>query len=174
MFTNQILILCMQYHSFTTIWVRILFLFSSFQGKFFSSPRTMAFFRRYDRRQLSFPSNLLISLSTTSVTTCSDCCYHWQFNPKLSYFHLFAGGRVAAVHEEASPNDNEKLTTIHHWLLVPRGRFARGGVPQMFQYIGAPPQNRPRSGDAKQILSLMRDAAALEHAPMPKLSPIVG
>ena len=95
------------------------FPFSSFQGKLFLSPRTVAFFRRYHRWRFSFPSNLSISLSPTSVTTCSDRCYHRQFNPKPSYFHHMTGCRVVAVHEEASPNENLKWTAIHHRLLVP-------------------------------------------------------
>ena len=73
---------------------------------------------------------------------------------------------MAAVHEEASPNENGKRTAIHHQSLVPRGRLARGSVPQILQYIYAPPQNRLRSGDSKQILPLTEAAAALarEHA----------
>ena len=42
-FTNQILILCTHYHSFTRIWVRIVFVFHPVKASFFS-PRTMAFF----------------------------------------------------------------------------------------------------------------------------------
>ena len=134
----------------------------------------MAFFYRYHCWRLSFPSNLLISLSPTSVTTRSDRFYHWQFNTKLSYFHHLTGGRVASVHEEASLNDNAKRTAIHHRLFVPRGRLARGSVPQMLWYIYAPPQNRPRSGDAKHILPLTGDAALLVRTRTPKWSLIEG
>ena len=56
----------------------------------------------------------------------------------------------------------------------PWGSLARGSVPQMLQYIYAPPQNRPISGGAKQILIIMVDAASLGRAPMPELSPIGG
>ena len=106
------------------------FPFSYFQGKFFS-PRTMTFFHCYHRRRLSFPSNLSISSSPISVTTCSNSCYHWKFNPKPSYFHHLVGGRVPAVHEEASLNKSVKQNTIHNLSLVPRGWLARGSVPQM-------------------------------------------
>ena len=115
------------------------------------------------RLGIEFPSNLPISLSPTSVTFSSDCCYHQRFNPKPSYFHHLAGGRVVAIHKEASPNENAKRTTIHHRSLVHKRRLARGSVPQMLQYIYAPPQNRPISGGAKQILPLIGDAAAFGH-----------
>ena len=128
----------------------------------------MDFFHHYHRQRLNFPSNLSIYLSPMSVTFCSDRCYHQKFNPEPSYFHHLAGGRVKEVHEEASPNENEKRTTIHHQSLVPRGGLARGSVPQMLRYIYAPPQNRPRSGDAKQILPLTGDAASLGRVPMPE------
>ena len=150
------------------------FPFSSSQGKFFLSPRTMAFFHRYHRWRLSFPLNLSIYVSPTSVTTRSDFCYHWTFNTKPSYFHHFVGGRVTAVHEESPPNDNAKRTAICHRSLVPRGRLARGSVPQILQYIYTPPQNRPRSGDAKHIIPLTGDAAVLARVRMPKWSPIGG
>ena len=75
------------------------------------------------------------------------------------------GGRVAAVREEASLIDNAKRTSIHHSLLVPTERLARGNVPQMLQYIYAPtPPNCPISGDTKQILPLTRDSAELARA----------
>ena len=139
------------------------FPFSSLQGKLFLSPRTMAFFHRHHRRHLSFPSNLSISLLPTTVTTRSDCFNHRQFNTKPLYFHHLSGGMVSAVHEEASLNENEKRTAIHHWSLVPKGRLTGGSVTQMIRYIYAPPQNRPSSGDAKYILPLTGDAAALAH-----------
>ena len=66
-------------------------------------------------------------------------CYHRQFNTKPSYFHHLEGCRVAAVHEEASPNENAKRTAIHHQPLVPRGRLARGSVPKILWYIYAHP-----------------------------------
>ena len=37
-----------------------------------------------------------------SVTCRSDCCHRLQFKTRSLYFHHLAGGRVAAVHEEAS------------------------------------------------------------------------
>ena len=163
----------MQYYSFTLIWVRFFSLFILLRQVFFS-PRKMAFFHCYHRRQLTFPSNLSIYLSPTSVTCRSDLCYHRQFNPKPLYFHHLVGGRVAEVHEEASPNENAKRTTIHHLSLVPRGGLARGNVPQILRYIYALTQNRPISGDAKQILPLTGDSAALGHAPMSEWSPIGG
>ena len=101
-----------------------------------------------------------------SVTTCSDCCYHWKLNTKPSYFHHLTGGRVVAVHEEASPNENEKWTAIHHQSLVPRRRITRGSVPQMLQYIYPPPQKKNLSGDAKHIIPLMGESAALARACM--------
>ena len=131
----------------------------------FLSPRKMAFFHRYLCRRLSFSSKSSIFLSPTSVTTRSDLSYYRQFNRKLFYFHHLVGGRVAAVHEEVSLNKNEKRTAIHHRSLVPRGPFARGSVPQMLRYI-LPPQNRPRSRDAKQILPLTGDSAALARTRM--------
>ena len=119
----------------------------------------MAFFHRYHCWWLSFPSKLSISLLPTSVTTRSDCCYHQQFNSKPSYFHHLVVGRVEAVHEEASPNYNAKRTAIHHRFLIPRGRLVRGVVPKFSDIYTPPPQTPPRSGDAKQILSLTGDAA---------------
>ena len=98
----------------------------------------MDFFHCYHRQWISFPWNLSISASPTSVTTHSYRCYRQKFNPKLSYFHHLEGGRVSAVHEKASPNENAKQTAIHHRSLVPRGRFARGSVPQMLCYIYPP------------------------------------
>ena len=74
---------------------------------------------------------------------------------------------MAVVHEEASPNENAKRTAINHRLIVPRGRIARGIVPQMLRYIYAPSQNRPISGDAKQILPLTGDSVVLANARMP-------
>ena len=84
--------------------------------------------------------------------------------PSLRIFTIWRGGRVEAVHEEASLNENAIRTTIHHRSLVTRGRLARGSVSQILRYIYAPPQNRPRSGDAKQILPLTGDATAFGHA----------
>ena len=136
--------LCIQYHSFTRILVRVVFLFHPFKASFFS-PRTLALFQCYHRRRLTFPSNLSISLSPTSVTCHSDRCYHQKFNPKPLYFHHLGGGRVAAVHEEASPKENTKRTTIYHKSLVPRGRLTRGGASQMLQYIYAPPPKLPQT-----------------------------
>ena len=106
----------------------------------------MAFFHRYHRRQLTFPSKFPISLSPTSVTTHLDQCYHLKYIPKTSYFHHFAGGRVAAVHEEASPNENTKWTTIHHRSLVPRGRLARGGCPSNAPIYTPHPKTAPDQG----------------------------
>ena len=97
----------MQYHSFTTIWVRIVFFFRRSKGGEIS-PRTTAFFHRYDRRWLTFPLNFSITLSPTSVTCSSDFWYHRQFKPKPSYFCHLVGGRVAAVHEEASPHPRRR------------------------------------------------------------------
>ena len=124
----------------------------------------MAFFYRYHRWRLSFPSKSLIYLLPPNVTNRSDCCYHREFNPKPSYFHHLAGGRVAAVHKEASPNDNEKRTAIHHQSLVPRGRLVRGSVPKMIRYIDTHPQKLPRSRDAKHIIPLTGDAESLARA----------
>ena len=117
----------------------IVVLFHPFTERFFLSPGTMSFFHRYHRRWLFFSWNLSISSSPTSVATRLDRCYHRQFNPKPSYFQHLVGGRVAAVHEEASLNENAKRTAIHNWSLIPRGRLVRGGVPQMLQYIYPPP-----------------------------------
>ena len=142
----------MQYHSFTRIWFRVVFLFHPFKESFFSLQGQWPFV---------FSIKMIDLLSPTSVTTHSDRCYRQQFNPKPSYFQHLAGGRVAEVHEEASLNDNAKRTAIHHRSLVPRGRFATGSVPQMLRYIYAPPQNLSRSGDAKQILPLTGDDVAL-------------
>ena len=105
--------------------IRRCFTFVSFQGNFFHSPGIMDFFHCYHRQWISFPWNLSISASPTSVTTHSYRCYRQKFNPKLSYFHHLEGGRVSAVHEKASPNENAKQTAIHHRSQVPRGRFAR-------------------------------------------------
>ena len=134
----------------------------------------MAFFQRYYHWRLNFPSKLSISLSSTSVTCSLDCCYYWKFNTKPLYFHHLAVGRVAVVHEEASPNENVKRTNIHHRLLVPRGRLARGSVSKVLWYILAPPQKRSRSGNAKHIRPLSRELALLGRATMPKWSPILG
>ena len=163
----------MQYNSFTPIWVRIVFLFHPFKA-IFLSPRTMAFFHCYHRRQLTFISNLSISLSLTSVTTRLDRCYHQQFNPKPSYFHHLADGRLAAFNEEASPNENAKRTNIHLWSIVPRGRLARGSVPQIIWYIYTPHQNCLISRDAKQILPVTGDATALARERMPGWSLLGG
>ena len=60
-------------------------------------------------------------------------------------FHHLESGKVVAVCEEAFPNENVKRTTICHRSLVPRGRRARGGVPQIPRYIcptPKPPQIR--------------------------------
>ena len=122
-----------------------MFSFFILSRQVFLYPRTLAFFHCYHRRLLSFPWNLSIFLSPMSVITCSDRCYHWQFNPKPLYFHHLAGGSVAAVHEEASPNENEKRTAIYHRSLVPRGRLARGSVPQMLRYIYAPSPKSPQT-----------------------------
>ena len=103
-------------------------------------------FHLYHCQLLSFPSNLSISLSPTSVTTRSGRWYHRQFNPKTLYFHHLEGRRVAAVHEEASQIENVKWTSIHHLSLVPRGRLARGSVPQIIQYIYAPPKTATDQG----------------------------
>ena len=151
-----------------------MFPFSVHSRQFFLSLKKMGFFYCYHRWRLYFPSNLSISLSPTSVTTRSYFCYHWQFNPKPSYSNHLVGDMLAAVHEEASPNENAKRTAIRYRSLVPRGRLARWIVPQMLRYIYAPPQNRPIPGDAKQILPLTGDAAALLCVHMPKWSPIGG
>ena len=71
----------MQYHSCTRIWVRIIFLLHTFKATFFS-PRKMDFFQRYHCWRLTFPSNLSVYLSPTSVTCRSDFCHHRKFNPK--------------------------------------------------------------------------------------------
>ena len=102
------------------------------------------------------------------MNTRLDCCYHRKFNTKPLYFHHLAGVRGTAVHEEASPNDNEKRTTITHQSLVLRGRLTRGSVSQILQYIYAPPQNRPITGNSKQIPPLRGDAAEFGRAPMPE------
>ena len=107
---NQNLKLRMQYPSFTRIWVCIVSLFSSFKASFFLT-KDKDFFCHYHRRGLKFSLKILITLSPTSVTCRSDRCHRWQLKPKPSYFHHFAGvrvagwqgGRVAAVHEETSP-----------------------------------------------------------------------
>ena len=130
----------MQYHSSIRIWFCIVSLFHPFRASFFLS-KDNVLFHCYHRRWLSFPSQLLISLSPTSVTTRFDRCYHPKFNPRPSYFHHLAGGRVAAVHEEGSPDENIKRTAIHHQSLVPWGMLARRSVPKMLRYI--PPQPPP-------------------------------
>ena len=107
-----------------------------------------------------------------SVTTQLDRCDQWQLNPKHSYFHHLAGGRVAGVDEEASPNENTKRTTIHYRLLVPMRRLARRSVLQMIQYIYAQPQTCLKSGYAKKILPLTADTAELAPARILEWSPI--
>ena len=109
-------------------------LFHSFKAML-SFSKDNGLFCRYHRRQLSFPLNLSIYLSPMSVTIRQDWYYHRQFNPKTSYFHQLVGGRVATVHEEASPNENKERTAIHQRSLVSRGWLARGSVPQMLRYI---------------------------------------
>ena len=135
----------MQYHSFTRICVRIVFLFRPLK-KIISLSADNGLFHRYHRRQLTFPSNLLISLSPTSVTCRSDRYYHQKSNPKTSYFHHLTGVRVSEVHEEASPNDNANEPSINHWSLVPRGRLTRGSVSQLLWYIYAHPKTAPDQG----------------------------
>ena len=108
-YKNQNLILRIQYPSFTKLWAHIAFLFSYLLGTCFSSPRTSAFFHHYHRLRLTFPLKCLITLSTMSVTCCSDHFHRLQFKPKPSYFHHFAGNRVAAVHEEASLTPRRQL-----------------------------------------------------------------
>ena len=132
----------------------------------------MAFFHHDYHRRFSFSSNLSISSLRTSVITHSYPCHHWQFNPNPSYFHHLACGREVAVHEGASQNDNAKLTSICHWLIVPRGRLARRILHQMLRCINALPQNRPISGDSKHILPLNGDATALARPRMFEWSPI--
>ena len=151
-----------------------MFSFFILSRQLFLSPRKIVFFHCYHCQQWYFTSNLSIYLSPKSVTTSSDRCYYWQFNPKPSYFHHLEDGRVADIHEEAYPNENAKRTTIHHQSLVPMGRLKRGSAPQMLRYIYASPPNRPRwgilnrSGNTKQILPLTGDSVALECAPMPE------
>ena len=106
------------------------------------------------------------------MTTRSYRCYHREFNPEPLHFNHLEGDRVAAVHEEASLNDNERRNAIYHWSLIPRGRITRGSVPQILRYIYAPPQKRPRSGDGKQILPLTGYAETLARVCMPEWSPI--
>ena len=127
------------------------FPFSSFQDKFFFF-KDNGLFHRYNRRWLSFPSKLLISLSPTSVTTRSDSCYHQKFNPRPSYFHHLAGGRVAAVQEEASPDNITKRTAIHHRSLVPWGLLTRRSVQQMLRYI-PPPTPNPNPPPDRNIIN---------------------
>ena len=56
----------------------------------------------------------------------------------------------------------------------PGGLLARGGVPNIIGYIYAPSPTPPISEDAKQILPLTGDAAALARALMPEWSHIGG
>ena len=58
MFTNQILILCMQYHSFTRIWICIVFLFHPFKASFLSLQGQRHFF---------------------TITTVDDCLCHQTY-----------------------------------------------------------------------------------------------
>ena len=152
----------MQYNSFNIIWVFIVSLFHPFKTSFFLS-KDSGFFSPLPPSTIEFSIELINSLSPRSVTCSSDCFHHRQFNTKPSHFNHLEGGRVAAVQEKASTNENAIRTTIHHWSFVPRGRHPRGSVSQMLQYIYAPPQNRPISGDAKQIIPLMGDATAFGH-----------
>ena len=149
------------------------FPFSSLQGKFFFSPRTMAFFHCYHRRWSSFPWNLLVSSSPTSVTTRSDRCYHWQFNPKPSYFHNPAGGRDGSGPWGGLPEQECKTDRHSSSVARPQGaaREEEGSTNAPI-YICPPPP--PRSGDAKQILPLTGDAVALACASMPERSPMRG
>ena len=103
-------------------------------------------FHCYTHWQLSFPLNLLISLSPKSVTTRLDCCYHQKFNPKPSYFHHFSGGRVAAFHEEAFPIENAKRTAIHHLSLVPRGGSREGVLQKLSDIYTLQPKTAPDQG----------------------------
>ena len=141
--------------------------FHSFKVSF-SLSKDNGLFHSYHRRIFSFPSNLSIYLSPMSVSTRSYRCYHQKFNTRPSYFHHLGGGRVAAVHEEASPNYNAKRTVIYHRSLVPRGRPARGSVPQMLRYIYAPPPKTAPDQGMLNIYFLSRETLRHWRARMPE------
>ena len=110
------------------------FLFSTFQGKFYSLQGQWTFFTVNNvddclfRRTYQFPYNPQVKPLVRIAVTIGNSI------PSLRIFTIWRvagwqGGRLATDHEEASPNENAKRTAIHHRLLVPRGRITRGGVP---------------------------------------------
>ena len=140
------------------------FPFSSIQGKFFLSPRTMEFF---------------------TVTTVKGCIFHrnyqFPYHPRvwplvwiaitignsIPSLRIFTIWRVKGWQRSMRRPPWMRMKNGPPFIidtLVSRGRHARGGVPQIIWYIYAPPQNRPKSGDAKHILPLTGDAAALAGA----------
>ena len=148
-FTNQNLLLFIKYHSFTQIWVCIVFPFYPFKASF-------SFQDQWHFSPLP-PSTIVFSIKLINLLIVHKCDKSFGLLLTLAIqsqafvFHHLAGDRVAAVHEVASPNKNEIWTAIHHRSFVPSRRLARGSVPEMIQYIYAPPQNLPRLGDATQI-----------------------
>ena len=94
---NQISILCMQYPSFTRIWVRIDFYFIILEGKFFLS-KDNGPFSPLTPSIMDFSLIFLTTISPISLTCRSDHCHHWTFTPQPLHFCHLAGGRVTVVH----------------------------------------------------------------------------
>ena len=138
----------MQYHSFNRIWVCISSLLHPFKQVFFLQGQWPFF----------------------TVTTVEDCLFHqtyWFYHhpqvwplvwiaftivnsiPSLRIFTIWWVSVWQRSMRRPKPNENVKLTTIHHRSLSPRGRLASGSVPQIIRYIYALPQNLPRSGNCQ-------------------------
>ena len=140
------------------------FTFSSFQGKFFLSPRTMDLFHLYHPRQLSFPSNLLIPyclrvrpLVWIDVTIGNSI-------PSVCIFTIW---RVAGWKRSMRRPPQIIMQNGPPFIIArsSEGGGLQGGVFNKFSNIYSPPtQKRPSSGDDKHILPLTGDAVALARA----------
>ena len=135
----------------------------------------MVFFHCHHRRWSYFSWLLSVSSSPTSVTTRLDCYCHWKFNPKPSYFHHPAGGGGGSGRWGGLPKRECKTDRHSSSVARPQGAACEGEGSTNFPiYICTPP---PKSGDAKQIIPLIGDAAAATGAACtrtPKRSPMGG
>ena len=153
----------MQYHLFTKIWVYIVFLFHPFKASF-SLSKEKGFFSPLPPSAIDFSIKLLNFLITHECDLSLGSLLSSAIQYQAFVFSPFGGWQGGNGPRVGLPEWD--LNTDYHSSLIarPKGRLARGSVSQILWYIYAPPQNRPRSGDTKQIIPLTGDAAAFGHA----------
>ena len=145
MFTNKHLILCMQYHSFTRIWVYIVFLFNPFKASFSLSKENGIF-------PLLPPSTIVFLINLSDFLVAYECEHSFRSLIQLAIkfqafvFSPFVRGQGGSGQWGGFPELEYKMDCHSSSIARPQGAACEGesstNAPRYIRPPPKPPQIR--------------------------------